>query len=1048
MKKVLLALSFVMVFGLGAIFAQTRTITGTVTGSDDGMPIPGASVFVKGTTMGTVTQANGTYTINVPQDAETLVFSFVGMQSQEVAIAGRSVVNVFLSSSSIAVDEIVVVAYGTAKKESFTGSAGVVKADKLEKRTVSNVTKALDGQVPGVQTTSGSGQPGSGSSVVIRGFGSINASQNPLYVVDGIPYDGQVNAINPNDIESITILKDASAGALYGARGANGVIIITTKKGEAGDTKVNLKATWGIASRAIPRYETLDEAGYIETIFHTYRGNYFAGGDTQENAATKAINAMINGQGSNARIFGANEKYNPFNFPASELIIPETGKVRPDATLRYNEDWLDEMTARNPLRQEYTLTVSGGSGKNKHMYSLGYLNEEGLLKTTNYERFTGRMNLDTEFSKHVKGGLNLSYARGESNASQTSASATSNVFYSAQLMAPIYPVHELDVDGNILYDDKGKPLFDYGSTRPSGAQSSFNSIATLYDDKYGSTNDNVSGRTNLEIGNFSGILEGLKFNLNLGIDNQLATSMTYYNPYFGNAEATKGSISKSNARMFSYTTNQILSYDRTFGDHHLDLLVGHEVYDFTYDYLAGSKTGFPFGGLFELDAATTITSARSYKDTYSIQSVLSRFNYDFQDKYYFSASYRKDGSSRFKKEHRWGDFWSAGASWRISNESFMQDIDWIDNLTVKASYGVQGNDNVGTLYAWQAFYDLTWSNSTLAGALVSSLENKEVKWEKNGNLNIGVEAKLFNRLSATIEWYERKTEDMLLLYPKATSTGFDGYYRNAGSMKNTGFEIALTGEIVKFNDFTYTLNLMGSTINNKVLSLAGRDEIVSGNYIIREGEDINSFYVTDVVGVNPENGNRIYRVWELDGDGNKVYSESENETLANNSKIISGSRIPDLYGSFTNEFKYKGFDLSILCTYSIGGKILDNVYRSMLYSYYPGQAIHVDRAKAWKYPGDITDIPRLQFTKTYLVGNKDLIDASYLSIKNITLGYTLPSRLANVAGIESVRLFAVGDNLLLFNKLKGMDPQYNFSGGTNFIYTPIRTISLGVDLKF
>lgn len=1039
---VTLALIFI---GMGLAMAQTA-YTGRVVSADDNEPVIGATILIKGTQTGTITNVNGFFTLNVPSTNRVLVVSYIGMKTTEVTASQNMVIRLETEASEL--DELLVVAYGTARKESFTGSAEIIKPEIIERRTVANVTKALDGLVAGVQSTSGSGQPGSGASIVIRGFGSINASQSPLYVLDGIPYDGQINAINPNDIESVTILKDASAGALFGSRGANGVVMITTKRGQSGVAKVNLRASWGVASRAIPRYETLNEAGYIETIFHTYRGNYFADGETQAESARLALNAMIYGDGINPRIFGDGQMYNPFNIPANQLIDLATGKVRADATLRYSQDWLDESTAHNPLRQEYMLTASGGNEQSRYMYSLGYLNEEGLLKTTRFERFTGRANVETQLHKHLKGGFNLSYTRGNSNTANTNSSATSNVFYSAQLMAPIYPVFLLDAAGNTLYNDQGQPLFDYGDSRPSGAQTSFNSIATLYDDKYGSTNDNVSGRTFLEFGEFQNALKGLKLNINLGIDHQLATSMLYYNPYFGNAASVKGSIQRSNGKMFSYTTNQLVTYAREIGYHRLDVLAGHEFYSYNYNYLSGSKTGFPFGGLYHLDAATTVTGARSYEDTYAIQSFLSRLNYDYQDKYYFSTSFRRDGSSRFLKENRWGNFWSMGASWRVSQEEFMKSFEWIDNLTAKVSYGVQGNDNVGSFYAWQSFFDLSWSNATLPGAMVSTLENRNLKWERNGNFNTGIEARMFNRVSATIEWYRRKTDDMLLHYPMATSTGFDGYFRNVGSMENTGLEITLLGNLIRSSNLEWNLTWMGSTVRNKVLSLYDRPEIITGNQIIREGEALHSFYTAIMAGVNPANGKVIFKIEETDDDGNKYWVETEDEQEAMASRQITGNRIPLLYGSFTNDFKYRNFDLSVMCTYSIGGKMLDGVYRSMMYAYYQGQAIHVDRAKAWKYPGDVTDIPRLEFNKTYVVTDKDLVSASYFGIKNITLGYTVPSALLRLAGMESVRMFATADNLAIFSHLKGMDPQYNFTGGTTFAYTPSRTLSVGVDIRF
>ena len=1046
MKK-LTYLLFCLILGIGMATAQTTKVTGTVISADDNEPIIGASIVVKGTMVGTVTDFDGAFSLDVPSSAKTLVVSYVGMKTQEIEV--KSNLRILMQTDNQSLDEVVVVAYGTAKKESFTGSAEIIKNEKIEKRTVANVSKALDGLVAGVQTTSGSGQPGSGSSVVIRGFGSIKASQNPLYVVDGIPYDGNINAINPNDIESMTVLKDASAGALYGSRGANGVVMITTKKGKDGALLVNLKANWGIASRAIPRYETMDERGYLETIFQSYKNDQIASnGLSPEAASVAALTAM--GSGAKA-IFGTNQMYNPFNFPIAELIDPVTGKVRSDATLRYHEDWMDEATANNPLRQEYVLNMSGSQNKTKYMFSLGYLNEDGLLKTTNFQRYTGRINVDTEYKNWLTAGLSTNFAHTKSNTSQTSTSASSNIFYSAQLMAPIFPVHQLDENGQIMYGADGAPMFDYGSTRPAGANANFNSIATLFDDKYGTNDDNVSGRTYISLGDLKdGPLQGLKLTANFGFDYVNRNNFTYYNPYLGNAASVKGMLAKSNYRYFSYTFNQLLTYDRKFNDkHHIDFLAGHEYYDYEVSSLSATKSGFPFGGIYELAGATTITDASSLKDSYTIESYLFRANYDYMDKYYLSASFRTDGSSRFNKDYRWGKFWSVGANWRMNNEAFLSDVDWLNNLSVKASYGVQGNDNVGTLYAWQSFYDLGWPNASMSGALVSSLENTNLKWEQNGNLNVGVEAKVFDRFSASIEWYNRKTTDMLLDYPMASSLGFDSYLKNIGSMRNTGWDITLNGRLVNTNDFTWDLTLMGSTIKNKVLHLADKPEIISGNYIIKEGETINSFYTAKSAGVDPATGSQLYWVWDTDENGNpgEPYISS-NINKATASKQIMGSRIPNLYGSFTNDFKYKGFDLSIMCTYSIGGKVLDSVYNTFMYGNYVGQAKHKNLERAWKQPGDITDVPKIEIGKAYPITDADLINASYLAIKNITLGYSLPTRLTKGMFMKEIRFTATADNLVLFSHLKGMDPQYNFSGGTTFVYTPSRTISFGVDVKF
>ena len=619
-------------------------------------------------------------------------------------------------------------------------------------------------------------------------------------------------------------------------------------------------------------------------------------------------------------------------------------------------------------------------------------------------------------------------------------------------MPPIYPMYQKDENGETVNDIDGNPEYDWGEDRPSGASPGWNPLANLVDDKYVGTTDNASGRTYLELGGLNdGALQGLKLAVNFGFDYALSKNKTYYNPNFGNAKDISGLSRITDGRTFSYTFNQLLSWDRKFDMHHFDILAGHELYNYDYQYLAGEKTGFPFGGLYELDAATTISDARSYTNKYVIDSYLSRLNYDYADKYYFSASYRKDGTSRFYKDVRWGDFWSVGASWRLSEEPFMADIDWLNSLTYKASYGVQGNDAIGSLYAWQAFYSLTYPNQSMPGAVVSSLENKDLKWEKNENFNTGFEARIFNKLSISAEYYNRYTRDMLMNYPMALSTGFDGYSKNIGNMKNSGFEFTLAMDIIRNSRFSWNSTLMGSTVKSKVLNLADKSEIITGSYIIKEGEALNSFYLAESAGVDPATGNKLYWVWDEDEDGEpgEKYM-SDKQTKALQSRDVAGSRIPNLYGSWTNDFKYKNFDLSVMTTYSIGGKILDGVYYGFLYNTYVGEAAHVDRKKSWKQPGDIVSIPRIDVGGAFNVQrtSDELINASYFAIKNITLGYSLPSKWVKSIDAESLRFTFTADNLYLFSALKGMDPQYNFSGGTGYSYTPSRTISFGLDFRF
>ena len=1044
-RKLMLFLSLLFI-SVGIATAQTQ-VRGVVV-DEAGEPVIGATVLIKGTSQGTVTDFDGNFALRTPANAR-LVVSYVGYITQELAATAN--MRIVMKSDSELLEEVMVVAYGTAKKSTFTGSAATVDPGQIENRSVASVSKALDGTVPGVQSTLGSGQPGSGAGIVIRGFGSISASQSPLYVVDGVPFNGDLNSINPNDIESMTVLKDASASSLYGSRAANGVIMITTKAGKdtEGKVSVNFKAVLGVGSRAISRYDVMNQQEYLETAFQSFRNEeVFAKGTSESVAGHRAIARM---KGTVEGILGVNEQYNPFNMPLDQLIDPMTGKVNPSAQLKWDDDWIDEVTASNPVRQEYQFDVSGGTNKMKSLASFNYMKEEGLLKTTAFERFTGRVASDLRPTDWFRTSLSANMARSKSNMLDSDGSSTSNVWYSAENMAPIYPVWERDPStGEIQIDGQGKPLFDYGRNRATGAQQNFNSIATLYDDAYYETRDNVSARGLVEFNTNDekyGAWQGFTFSMNLGVDYTGGNYTYYYNPYFGNAAGT-GRLGKTNGKTMAYTLNQILNWNRTFGDHGVQAMVGHEYYSNTYNSLSATKTGFPFGGLYELAAGSSISSANSYENNDKLESWFSRVNYDFMDKYYFSASFRTDGSSRFNVDNRWGQFWSVGASWRVSEEAFMQDLDWLNNLTVKASYGTQGNNSVG-LYAWQAFYDLTWANANSSGAAVTSVENKDVSWEKNGSFNTGFESLLFDsRLSLGLDYYNRKTTDLLLSRPMAMSLGFTGFSDNVGSMKNYGLDISVGYDLIKTRDLIWNVRVMGSTVNNEVLELTQeQSQIVGGSTIIREGEALNSFYMARSAGVDPATGDQLYWVYDNEEDefDRSTHYISNDKAKAAASRVILGSRMPDLYGSLSTSVQYKGFDASIMTTYSIGGKIYDYVAYNNVNPLYIGNNFNRDALRAWKQPGDITDVPRIQLNQTHTLNDRALVDASYFTIKNFSVGYTF--KLQNI-GLETIRVFAQGDNLKVFAARDGLNPQQNFSGSTDFVYTPNRVISAGINVKF
>ncbi len=1056
-KRLTMILASLFLF-FGMAFAQTQ-VSGTVVSQDDNEPIVGATVQVVGSNVGVATDMNGKFSLRMPEGKTMLRISYVGMEPIEVS--ARPNMRILLTSDKQALDEVIVVAYGSAKKSSFTGSAANVNSKDMELRPVASATKALEGNVSGVQVTSGSGQPGSSPNIRIRGFGSINASSAPLYVVDGIPYDGNLASINPADIESMTVLKDASAGALYGARGANGVVMITTKQGKSGKANVNWRSTVGWSNRALKKYDNVSQKEFVQLYYEALRNDFQFNQGLPLGDAEAAARASLAGE------FGG-EYYNPFkNYTWDNIIDPATGLVRADAKSAWDEDWMDAVLRKNAFRHEHQFSIDGGTDKTKYMLSLGYLNEDGLLETTSFQRYTARTNVDTQVTDWFHANLSTALTHSESNFSDYDGTSTSNVWYTAQFINPLFPVYLKDAQGNTMYDDQNRVLYDWGEEREDGkyrpgSMSDFNSLGMLMLDDAYTKRDAASVRTGIQFGGDSprfGVLQGLKLAINFGADYNSSNYMRYMNSEHGNQKNAGGLIQKQNGRTLSYTFNQLLTWNRSFGMHNFDVLLGHEWYDYTYEYLGAGKTSL-VNGIKELRPGTTLYDADSYTQKYRINSFLSRLNYNYADRYYFSASFRQDASSRFYRDNNTGSFWSVGANWRISKEKFMQGIDWLDNLSFKISYGEQGNDNIldadgyANYYTWQSLYDLSYPNGDAPGGFVSTLENKEVSWEKNGNLNIGLEGTFFNsRLHASIEYFNKKTTDMLLNYPMALSTGFTGYSANVGDMRNQGWEFEVSGTPVRTKDFEWTLGWMGSLLNNKVLKLTAESpEIIRGVRIIKEGYELNTFYMSKSAGVDPLTGQQLYWAYEKDDNGNKVAGSdyiTNDYTKANASKYFLGSRIPDLYGSINTGLSYKGLALTMLATYSLGGKIYDSSYASSMDLWYTSSTWNRAALRRWQKPGDITDVPRMAIADgSALATDRYLIDASYFAIKNITLSYTLPQLWVNKIGLGAVRVFTSMDNVALFTHLDGMDPQYNFGGGTDYDYVPNKTVTVGLEVKF
>lgn len=1035
----------IAMLGVLMVEAQVVNITGTVTSSDDGLPIPGVSVVVKGTTIGTVTNLDGVYNLNVPEeDGQVLVFSFVGMKTQEVPVSG-SKVDAVLSPDVIGVDEVMVVAYGTAKKESFTGSASTVKSENLEKIQTSSISKALQGMSAGVTVTSGSGQPGANATIRIRGISTFGDA-DPLIVVDGFPFDGNLNSITTDDIESMTILKDASATALYGSRAANGVIMITTKKGRQGTSNLEVKASYGFNSRAIEEYDRVNVPQYYELQWEGIRNALIAAGSTPSEAAATASNDLVYTLGG----------YNAYNVPDNQ-VVGTNGQITSTGQLLWTDDWQEEAFVTGN-RQEVVLNASGGTEKTDYFLSGSVLDDEGIIKASEFRRYSVRANVNSQLKDWVKVGMNVSGSLSRQNFPNSSGSSYVNSFMYTRFIAPIYPVYLYDNDGNLQTDAEGNKIYDYGNEygRARSYGSNVNPLGTIELDTRDYGRDIFTMRSYADFK----LMEGLNFKVSMSTDFYNYSALTHQNQKYGDAQNFQGRSTRTGTRTFSYTANELVTYDKTFGDHHINVLAGHENYKYRYNYLSATRTGFPFPGLVELDAAATAEGSGSYEHNYRIESYLAKVDYDYKDRYYASFNYRTDGNSRFAKDVRWGQFWGAGVSWRISEENFMQDAAWINSLRLKASYGEQGSDRIGSYYAYQGLYSTGWNNIDYPGLLASRLATPELTWEALKSTNVGAEIKFLDRFSVNFEYYIRNNEDLLFEKPLAPSTGFTSIDANIAELQNKGFEVELGALLVNQNNFRWNLDVNLSSNTNEIKSIP-QEFIIDGSKRWEVGKSIFDFYIEEYAGVNPDNGKSMwyYDIQETDENGDPVFDDNGDPVLtgergtteeyADADRYYVGSALPDLTGGVVNTMEFFNFDLSVMFNFGIGGKVYDGSYAGLMHGGEYGDHWHTDILDRWTPENTNTDVPIID-------GDQDangrstrfLVDGDYLNFRSINLGYTVPTSITEKARIDVLRLYVAADNVYLFSKRKGLDPQQSLGGNPGNQYSPIRTVSFGLNVKF
>lgn len=966
------------------------------------------------------------------------------------------------------IDELVMVAYGTQKKSEIAGSITTIKAKDLEQAQTTNAVQSLTGKVGGVQISTTNGQPGSEPQVRFRGIGSLSSSNNPLYVVDGVPFNGSINSISNQDIESVTFLKDAAANALYGSRGANGVVVITTKKGKGRKISISFDTKVGVNSRAVPEYDIITNPGefyeaYYERLKLDYR--HITPTATDADASAYAIANLITGDRGLV--------YNIYNVANDQIIDPATGKIRAGARLLYSDDW-QRAIFKNRIRQEHSLSVSGGSEKLDAYLSLGYLNDMGYVVNSGFDRYTARLNTNFKISKNLETGININYAKTlqDSPLAGVSSGTYSNVISFARNIAPIFPIFARNADGSMAYDVNGKPIFDWGradsymglARAPYSAGSNAYAQALLNQRK--NTIDNVSGRAYFSY-NF---LNGFNFRYNIGYDLLSGNYLRYGTALGGDDVGSLGSISSDFDTNTTFTNQQLLSWDRQFGKHNISVMVGHETSDFKSEVLSGYKTNVVIPNLPQISNASRFGALNGYADRYKVEGFLSRVNYSYDNRYFFNASYRRDGSSIFAPDMRWGNFYGLGGAWAISNEKFLKDNKVITNLRLKAGYGEQGNDNIiypsyvrmnhrgfGRNYApYKNQYEVVPDANGNPTVLQVYEGNKDLKWEVSRNFNAGIELSLFDRVNIDAQVFERAVSDMIYNRPLSPSTGTAFISENIGDMRNRGLEVGVSIDILKGHNLNWNVFGNATAYRNKITKLPS--QFNSDLFMFKEGISAYTYYMRDFAGVDKNNGDALWYKDIKDASGNITGRETTNDVNDATLYVLNKNANPKVYGGFGTTFQYKNWTLGANFSYQFGGYLYDGVYARLLSprSTDRGSNFHRDIHKTWTYSNTNASLPAIDFTRNNanFTSSLFLTKSDYISLEDISLSYDINPDLISEYGITGLKLGVYATNVALWSARKGLDPRLmslgasSSNGQTLNRYGATRTVSLGLTVKF
>ncbi|CAL2075128.1 TonB-dependent starch-binding outer membrane protein SusC [Tenacibaculum sp. 190524A05c] len=1075
-------------------FAQERTISGTV--SDESGPLPGVSVLKKGTTSGTETDFDGNYSIKA-KTGDVLVFSFVGMKTAERVVGSSNNISLTLETDNL-LEEVIVVGYGTTTKQAYVGTAATVATENLEAKNFSNVTQALAGEVAGVTVINTSGQPGSVGTIRIRGYGSPLGNRTPLYVIDGVQMGStfDLNSINPSDIKSTTVLKDATATAIYGSRGANGVVLITTRTGTSAEKSfIEVDVKSGVNVQIIPRYSVISNPE--EYVGLVWEGLFNNG---RINGAADPVDF------ANSRLLGGNgigAGYNMWNVAdAASLIDPATRSVRSGVQRLFTPERYADLAFGEGIRTEGNLRMSGGSAKSKYFVSMGYLNDNGYSLNSDFTRYTTRLNLSSDVKDWLKITSNIGYSFSQStNNGQTNGSE--NLFEFADKMAPIYPVFaRFPGTGDKIPDPiYGGFQYDFGS--PTAAANGFarsRPNADLLNPIGTAVLNFVGGETHSLNGTFGAdfkLAEGLTLETKFGGQYSYQEFINAANHIYGTDAASNGTLSLTNTTRWSQTMTQLLRYKTSFGDHTIEALAAHETFERRFERDFANKSNVVVPGLYNLDNyLVSQTPATGFADASAIESYFGQVNYNFANKYFISGSLRTDGSSRFVN-NKWGTFGSIGASWVVSEEDFMQDT-FLSYLKAKASWGVTG-DQQGVNEA-SGFN--TFEAQLVGGSLALVFDdagNPDLTWETTRQLQAGLEMSFGNYLDANFDYYRKNTDNLFFFRRQGPSELADQVLYNDGEVLNAGFEFDLTAHLVNNENFKLDLSLNGEIIENEMVEMpldntTGLPKVIDsgssndGAYAFAKGRSIFDFFMQEWAGVDPSDGAPMWYQYYDDKNDNGVLDAGEGDfaTLPNGDPsttsslfeyrntgdavnikrqvtktyadatqvFIDKTLIPDVRGAFRLTGKVGNFDFATQFTYSLGGYAYDNQYAELMSDRFgaAGNNYHTDIRNRWQQPGDITDVPLLSdatVANVTSLSSRFITSTDYIALNNARIGYSVPSSFMENSGIDAINLWVSGDNLFINTAREGFNPSIRETGSSGRrIYAPATTITMGVRVKF